>query len=106
MSHEPWAMAFTAATEAEAALVAGFLESQGIPVKIELRSFRQEPVNFGALVQIRLFVAPQQLEEARRILEDRQRRFVLVEAAGDEAAESAGEAAPTEGERSDSELED
>jgi hypothetical protein len=92
MSGELWVLAFSAATEAEGAVVAGFLESQGIPVNIETRSFRQEPVTFGALVQIRLLVAPDQLELARQVLEERDRRFVLIESDGaDEAADENGE---------------
>lgn len=89
MSHEPWALAFTAATEAEAAVVAGFLESQGIPVAIESRSFRQEPVTFGALVQIRVLVPPDQADAAREMLDERDRRFVLLQPgnAADDAAD-------------------
>ena len=37
-------------------LIAGFLESRDVPVKIESRSFRQEPVTFGNLAQVRLLV--------------------------------------------------
>lgn len=83
---EDWALVETLGSEAEAALIAGFLESCGIPVRIESRFFRQEPVTFGPMAEVRLCVAPEQVAEARSLLAERRARFDVVDGdAGEEA---------------------
>ncbi len=60
-----WTVATTFGNEAEASLAQGFLESHGIASRVESRAFRQEPVNFGSLAVVRLWVPPAELERAR-----------------------------------------
>ncbi len=86
-----WEILETVGTEQEALLIAGFLESREVPVKIESRSFRQEPVTFGALAQVRLKVPAARVEEARRLLEARRHRFFVVDGEGRGAVAPAGE---------------
>ncbi|SRR5258706_9186208 len=85
-----WEIVDTVGTEQEALLIAGFLESRELPVRIESLSFRQEPVTFGALAQVRLLVPPSYVAEARRLLAARRQRFAIVDGEGlgedDEAA--------------------
>ena len=72
-----WTVATTFGNEAEAALAQGFLESHGVLSQVESRAFRQEPVNFGSLAIVKLWVAPADLERARALIEERN-RFSLV----------------------------
>ena len=76
---EDWELVETLGSEAEAALIAGFLESCGIAVRIESRFFRQEPVTFGPMAEVRLCVAPEQVAEARGLLAERRARFDVVD---------------------------
>ncbi len=66
-----WEIVETVGTEEEAALIRGFLESQSVTVQIESLLFHQEPVNFGRLGEVRIRVPPEQAEEARKLLDDR-----------------------------------
>lgn len=66
-----WEVVETVGTEEDAALVAGFLESQGIPSRIESLLFHQEPTTFGALSEVRIHVAAGDLERARTVLAER-----------------------------------
>jgi hypothetical protein len=77
-----WEIVDTVGTEQEALLIAGFLESREVPVRVESLSFRQEPVTFGALAQVRLRVPPSYAAEARRLLEARRHRFAIVDGEG------------------------
>ena len=67
---EAWEIVEIVGTEEEAALVKGFLESQGITVEIESLLFHQEPVNFGHLGEVRVRVPEDQADGARKLLED------------------------------------
>ena len=84
---EDWELVETLGSEAEAALIAGFLESCGIPARIESRFFRQEPVTFGPMAEVRLCVAPEQVAEARSLLAERRARFDVVDGEGGESGD-------------------
>ena len=68
---ETWEIVDVVGTEEEAALIRGFLESQGVTVQIESLLFHQEPVNFGRLGEVRIRVPDDQVGKARQLLEDR-----------------------------------
>jgi hypothetical protein len=68
MSDE-WISAATVGTEEEAALIAGFLDSEGINAVVESRRFNQEPVNFGNLAQVEVMVPAADAERAAELLE-------------------------------------
>ena len=94
--NEDWELVETLGSEAEAALIAGFLESCGMAVRVESRFFRQEPVTFGPMAEVRLFVGPDQVTEARSLLTERRARFDVIdgdagEGGGDDAASSGRE---------------
>jgi hypothetical protein len=76
---EDWQVAATVATETEAHLVAGFLRNEEIEARIEVRSFRQEPVNLGRMADVRVLVREPDLAPARRLLEERRSRFLVSE---------------------------
>lgn len=67
---EAWEIVEIVGTEEEAALIQGFLESQGVTVQIESLLFHQEPVNFGRLGEVRIRVPEDQADAARKLLED------------------------------------
>jgi len=74
-----WEIVETVGTDEEAALIAGFLQSRGVPALVESLLFRQEPVTFGRLGEVRLRVPAERVAEARRLLEERRSRFPVLE---------------------------
>lgn len=67
-----WKIVETVGTEEEATLVAGFLEAEGIPSRIESLLFHQEPTTFGALSEVRIHVAASDLSRAEELLAQRE----------------------------------
>ncbi len=63
-----WTSVAEVGKEAEAAVVAGFLKSQGIPAVVDSEKFHQAPVNFGDLAQISIMVPAGQEQRALEIL--------------------------------------
>lgn len=70
-----WVEIARAGTEDEASLLKGFLETEGIPVVVENVSFRMEPVNFGDMSEIRIYVAADDEEDALRLLHQREQEY-------------------------------
>lgn len=68
MSDE-WVAVATVGTEEEAALIAGYLDSEGMTVVVDSRRFNQEPVNFGNLAQVEVKVPAAEAERATRLLQ-------------------------------------
>lgn len=68
---EEWITVRTLGTEEEAAIVAGFLDSEGIRAVVESRRFHQEPANFGQLGLVEVKVPAEEAERARRLLDER-----------------------------------
>ena len=62
-------------TEDEAKLLQGFLEAEGIPAQIEDVKFHMEPINFGAMGEIRIFVALDDEPHAQQLLREREREY-------------------------------
>ncbi|MDX1643528.1 MAG: DUF2007 domain-containing protein [Thermoanaerobaculia bacterium] len=73
MSDE-WVTVRTLGTEEEAAIVAGFLENEGIRAVVESRRFHQEPANFGQLGLVEVKVPADEAAGARRLLDEREAR--------------------------------
>lgn len=82
-----WGVVRIVGTEEEATLIVGFLEGSGIPAEVESLVFHQEPVTFGHLGEARVRVPADRLDEARRLLDEKD-----AEAPGGEAADDAGSA--------------
>jgi Putative prokaryotic signal transducing protein len=62
-------------TEDEASLLQGFLEAEGIPAQIENVKFNMEPINFGAMGEIRVFVTLEDEPRAQQLLREREREY-------------------------------
>ncbi len=74
-SEELWENVAPAANETEAALVAGFLQSRGIPARVVDRSFHQTPTESEDLSPIEVVVPVVRADEARTALANRERAF-------------------------------
>jgi hypothetical protein len=74
-SEEHWEGVAPAANESEAALIAGFLESRGIPARVVDRSFHQTPTESEDLSPIEVGVPAGRAEEARKELATREKAF-------------------------------
>ncbi|MEO7794202.1 MAG: DUF2007 domain-containing protein [Thermoanaerobaculia bacterium] len=67
-----WEIVETVGTEEEAALVAGFLEAEGIASQVESLLFHQEPATFGGLSEVRILVHTDDVERARQLIAQRE----------------------------------
>lgn len=70
-----WVEIATVVNQSEARLIQGFLEAEGIPVQIESLKFTVEPVNLGAMAEIRVFVDAAHEADALRLLDERSDEF-------------------------------
>jgi hypothetical protein len=68
-----WPVVRTVGSDEEAKLIVGFLESREIPAKVESLKFHQEPVNFGAMGEVRVHVHPDHAVEAGELLASQDR---------------------------------
>jgi hypothetical protein len=75
MKEEHWEGVAPAANESEAALIAGFLQSRGIPARVVDRSFHQTPTESEDLSPIEVAVPAARADEARTELANRERAF-------------------------------
>lgn len=66
---DDWVTVRTVGTEEEAAVMAGFLDSMEVPVVVDSRLFRQEPVTFGQIGRVELKVPAEHQERALELLE-------------------------------------
>ncbi len=72
---EEWVEVAAVGEDEEAALIAGLLESEGIPCEIEGPSSRRGPRDLGAFGASRVMVPPDRAEEAQAALARREREF-------------------------------
>lgn len=74
-SEERWEGVAAAANESEAALIAGFLESRGIPARVVDRSFHLTPTENEDLTGIEIGVPAARVAEAREELARREKAW-------------------------------
>jgi hypothetical protein len=72
---ERWEGVASAANESEAALIAGFLESRGIPARVVDRSFHQTPTESEDLSGVEVGVPAARVAEAREELARREKAY-------------------------------
>jgi arsenate reductase-like glutaredoxin family protein len=70
-----WVEIASTGTEDEATLLRGFLEAEGIPAQIENVKFGMEPINFGTMGDIRVYVASDDEARAQELLRTRNREY-------------------------------
>jgi hypothetical protein len=73
--HSTWVAIERVGTEEEARLLEGFLEAEGIPTEVEVVKFTMEPVNFGEMGEIRIYVAAENEQEANELLRRRNAEY-------------------------------
>jgi hypothetical protein len=73
--HSTWVAIERVGTEEEARLLKGFLDAEGIPTEIEVVKFTMEPVNFGEMGEIRVYVAAENEQEAIALLSRRNAEY-------------------------------
>jgi putative signal transducing protein len=70
-----WVEITSVGTEDEAELVKGFLGAEGIQAQVENVKFHMEPINFGAMGEIRIYVRSEDEERAMMLLREREKAF-------------------------------
>jgi hypothetical protein len=70
-----WIEIASTGTEDEATLIRGFLEAEGIPAQIENVKFSMEPINFGTMGDIRIYVSAQDEQRAQELMKQRDRAY-------------------------------
>jgi hypothetical protein len=68
-----WEILEVLGTEEEAEVICGYLESQGVPCQVESAHSHEFPVNVSALGNVRIEVPTDRVDEARRLLAERER---------------------------------
>ena len=66
-----WVEIASTGNEDEATILKGFLDAQGIPAQVENVKFRMEPINFGTLGDIRIYVQSTDEQRALEVLRSR-----------------------------------
>jgi len=89
---EGWEPVAEVETEDEARLMAGFLDAAGIGTEVESVASHEFPVTHGDLALVRVWVPAGRLEEARRLLAERE-GAAAPELSEGEMSEDAGERA-------------
>lgn len=67
-----WVEIASTGAEDEARLLQGFLEAEGISAQVENVKFSMEPINFGSMGDIRIYVASQDEARAMELLRKRE----------------------------------
>jgi hypothetical protein len=70
-----WVEIASTGTDDEARLMKGFLDAEGIPAQIENVKFTAEPVNFGTMGDIRIYVGADDERRALDLLKQRQTEY-------------------------------
>ncbi len=70
-----WVEIASTGAEDEATLLRGFLEAEGIAAQIENVKFQMEPINFGTMGDIRIYVRAQDEPRALELLRTRNREY-------------------------------
>ena len=100
-----WVEIASTGSEDEATLLRGFLDNEGIPAQIENVKFSMEPINFGTMGDIRIYVSAQDEERAQQILRSRERAYERLDDDAETVVTDDGPAAIDESSRAESEPE-
>lgn len=74
-----WVEIASVGTEEEAKLLQGFLEAEGVPAQIENVKFNMEPINFGTMGDIRVYVSAEDEERALLLLKHREELYKKID---------------------------
>jgi hypothetical protein len=93
---ETWVEIASTGTDDEARIITGFLEAEGIPAQIENVKFSMEPINFGAMGDIRVYVGAEDEARAQQLMRQRNADFDRLEDDADTVVTDEGTAEITE----------
>jgi hypothetical protein len=93
-----WVEIASTGVDDRARIIKGFLEAEGIPAQIEDVKFSMEPINFGAMGDIRIYVGAQDEVRAQELLRQREADFDRLEDEADTIVTDEGTAEITEDE--------
>lgn len=74
-----WVEIASTGTEDEATLLRGFLEAEGIPANVENVKFQMEPINFGTMGDIRVYVRAEHELRAQELLRSREQQAAQLD---------------------------
>jgi hypothetical protein len=74
-ANDTWVEIASTGTADEANLIRGFLDAEGIPAQVENVKFNMEPINFGKMGDIRVYVGAQDQARAQELLRSREREW-------------------------------
>lgn len=74
-----WVEIASTGTADEATLLSGFLEAEGIPANVENVKFQMEPINFGTMGDIRVYVPAEHERRAQELLRSRDQQAAQLE---------------------------
>lgn len=74
-ANDTWVEIASTGTEDEANLIRGFLDAEGIVAQIENVKFSMEPINFGKMGDIRVYVGSQDENRAMELLRSREKEW-------------------------------
>jgi Putative prokaryotic signal transducing protein len=72
---ETWVEIASTGTDDEARLLKGFLDAEGIEAQIENVKFSMEPINFGTMGDIRVYVPAEDEQRAVQLLRQRNQEY-------------------------------
>ena len=87
-----WVEIASTGTDDEARLIKGFLDAEGIPAQIENVKFTAEPVNFGTMGDIRIYVGAEDEQRALQLLKERETEYDKLDDDGETVVTDEGEA--------------
>ncbi len=87
-----WVEIASTGSEDEAKLLAGFLDAEGIPAQIENVKFSMEPINFGTMGDIRIYVGAEDEERAIALLRKREAEYERLDDEGENVVTDDGTA--------------
>ncbi|MEA2163224.1 MAG: hypothetical protein QOK37_1351 [Thermoanaerobaculia bacterium] len=93
-----WVEIASTGVDDRARIIKGFLEAEGIPAQIENVKFSMEPINFGTMGDIRIYVGAQDEARAQELLRKREADFDRLEDDADTVVTDEGAAEITEDE--------
>ena len=96
-----WVEIASTGNEDEARLIQGFLEASGIAAQVENVKFSMEPITFGTMGDIRVYVGAEDEQRAQELMRSRDREYDKLDEDGetvvtDEGAASIADDAQTE----------
>jgi hypothetical protein len=74
-----WVEIASTGTADEATLLSGFLEAEGIPANVENVKFQMEPINFGTMGDIRVYVPAEHERRAQELLRSRDQQAAQLD---------------------------